>query len=226
VRVILFGATGMVGQGVLRECILDPEVTAVVSVVRRLTAPSLGRSSDKVTEVVTSNLSNLSAIAGELTGYDACLFCVGVSALGMKQAEYRRQTFDLTTAAARTVLRVNPTTSSSGTTFVYVSGAGTNANGRAMWARVKGETEDWLLSMSFQAAYIFRPAMIVPQHGITSKTRLYRIIYAAIKPILPMLLRLFPKHVTTTDHLGRAMLVVAKHGYAKPVLEAEDIARV
>jgi uncharacterized protein YbjT (DUF2867 family) len=216
----------MVGQGVLRECVLDPEVTTVVSVVRRPSGPSLGRRSDKVTEVITNDLSDLSKIAGELTGCDACLFCVGVSAMGMKQAEYRRLTFDLTTAVARTLLRVNPTTASSGMTFVYVSGAGTDANGRAMWARVKGETEDWLLSMGFKAAYMFRPAMIVPRDGIVSKTAMYRMIYAAMKPILPMLLRLFPKYVTTTDHLGRAMIAVAKHGYAKPVLEAEDIARV
>ena len=133
----------------------------------------------------------------------------------------------MTIAAARTLLRVNPTGEyGEGMTFVYVSGAGTDANGRAMWARVKGETEDWLLSMGFKAAYMFRPGMIVPRDGIVSKTGWYRAMYAAMRPVLPWLLRVFPKYVTTTDQMGRAMIAVAKHGYAKRVLEAEDIARV
>ncbi|HEV2646184.1 MAG TPA: NAD-dependent epimerase/dehydratase family protein [Acidobacteriaceae bacterium] len=224
---ILFGATGMVGQGVLRECVLDREVTAVVSVVRKATAPGLGRRSEKVREVVAADLADLSRVEGELMGYDACLFCVGVSAVEMKEAEYRRVTFEMTTSAARTLLRVNPTSVyGDGMTFLYVSGAGTNSNGRAMWARVKGETEDWLLSMGFKAAYMFRPGMIVPRDGIVSKTGWYRGMYAAMRPVLPMLLRMFPKHVTTTDQMGRAMLAVAKHGYAKQVLEAGDIAGV
>jgi uncharacterized protein YbjT (DUF2867 family) len=224
-KVVLFGATGMVGEGVLRECVLDPEVTAVVSVVRRATGPGLGRRSEKVREVVAADLGDLSRVEGELMGYDACLFCVGVSAVGMKEAEYRRVTYDTTIAAARTLLRVNPT-ASGGMTFVYVSGAGTDANGRAMWARVKGETEDWLLSMGFKAAYMFRPGMIVPRDGIVSKTGWYRMVYGAMRPVLPWLLRVFPKYVTTTDQVGRAMIAVAKHGYAKAVLESEDIARV
>jgi len=225
-KVILFGASGMVGQGVLRECVLDPEVTAVVSVVRRATAPGLGRRSEKVRELVAGELGDLSRIEGELMGYDACLFCVGVSAVGMSEVDYRRVTYETTIAVARTLLRVNPTRAGGGMTFVYVSGAGTNANGRAMWARVKGATEDWLMSMGFKAAYMFRPGMIVPQDGIVSKTGWYRAMYVAMRPVLPWLLRVFPKYVTTTDQVGRAMIAVAKHGYAKPVLEAEDIARV
>ena len=214
----------MVGQGVLRECVLDPDVEAVVSVVRRETAPSLGRKSGKVREVVARDFYDYSKIEGNFVGYDACFFCLGVSSVGMKEAEYRRVTFDLTIAAARTLLRLNPTTASGGMTFIYVSGAGTNASGRSMWARVKGETENALLAMGFKAAYMFRPGGIVPLHGITSKTPLYRVLYSATKPVMPLLQRMFPKHVTTTEQVGRAMLAVAKHGYPKQVLESVDIA--
>jgi uncharacterized protein YbjT (DUF2867 family) len=221
-RIILFGATGMVGQGVLRECVLDPEVTAVLAVVRKASGPGLGRRSEKVREIVTNNFSDFSSIAGEFAGYDACLFCLGVSALGMKEPEYRKLTYDLTLAAARTVKQAN----SAGMTFVYVSGAGTNANGRAMWARVKGETEDALLSLGFKTAFMFRPGVIVPLGGITSKTKLYRAFYTVLKPALPFLLRRFPQYVTTTEQIGLAMIAVAKHGFAKPILEAQDIAGV
>jgi uncharacterized protein YbjT (DUF2867 family) len=213
----------MVGQGVLRECVLDPDVEAVVSVVRRETRPSLGRTSGKVREVVAANFYDYSKIEGSFVGYDVCFFCLGVSAAGMKEAEYRRVTFDLTMAAARTLLRLNPTTASGGMTFLYVSGMGTDAGSRSMWARVKGETENALLGMGFKAAYMFRPGAIVPLHGITSKTTLYRVTYTALKPFLPVLLRVFPKYVTT-EQVGRAMLCVAKHGYPKHVVEAVDIA--
>jgi len=228
VKAIVFGGTGMVGQGVLRECVLDPEVEAVVSVVRRATGPSLGRKSDKLREVVASNFFDYSKIAGNLAGFDVCLFCLGVSSVGMKEAQYRKVTYDLTLAAGRTLLRVNPTTASGGMTFIYVSGAGTDSSerGRVMWARVKGATENALLGMGFKAAYMFRPGGIVPMHGITSKTRLYSSVYAVLRPVLPLLLRWFPQYVTTTEQLGRAMLAVAKHGYATPVLESRDIARV
>lgn len=218
----------MVGQGVLRECVLDPEVEAVVSVVRRPTRPMMGRTSDKVREVVAENLFDLTKVEGNFSGLDACFFCAGVSSVGMKEDEYRRVTFDLTTAAARTMLRLNPTTPGGGMTFIYVSGAGTDSSekGRVMWARVKGATENTLLKMGFKAAYMFRPGVIAPLHGITSKTKLYRGIYAVMRPVLPLLLRLFPQVVTTTEQLGRAMLAVAKRGYPTPVLEARDIAKV
>jgi uncharacterized protein YbjT (DUF2867 family) len=218
----------MVGQGVLRECVLDPEVESALSVVRRLSAPSLGRKSDKVGEVVPEDFYNLSKVEPRFAGYDACFFCLGVSSLGMKEGDYRRVTFDLTTVAARALLRQNPTTERGGMTFVYVSGAGTDSTerGRVMWARVKGATENALLEMGFKSVYLFRPGGIVPLNGIVSKTRLYRGIYAAMKPVLPLLLRWFPQYVTTTEQVGRAMLQVAKHGFPQPVLEAWDIARV
>jgi uncharacterized protein YbjT (DUF2867 family) len=227
-RVILFGATGMVGQGVLRECVQDPDVEAVLSVARRSSGPGMERRSEKVRELVTDNFYNFSQIEREFAGYDACFFCLGVSSFRMKEAEYRRVTYDLTMVAARAVLRANPTSTGAGITFIYVSGAGTDSSehGSAMWARVKGETENALLGMGFRAAYMFRPGGIVPMGGIKSKTAVYRVVYTALRPLLPVLLRVFPQYVTTTEQVGRAMLAVAKHGYSKPVLEAVDIARM
>jgi uncharacterized protein YbjT (DUF2867 family) len=220
-RVILFGATGMVGQGVLRECVLSPQVEAVLCVVRRAGLLPAEFQREKVRELVTDNFYDFSAVEGEFAGFDTCFFCLGVSSLRMKEAEYRRVTYDITIAAAQSLLRTNPAM-----TFIYVSGAGTDAKSRTMWARVKGVTEDALLSMPFKAAYMFRPGGIVPLHGVKSKTALYRTIYIAMTPLLPLLLRMFPKSITTTQQVGRAMLRVAKHGYPKPVLEAVDIASV
>jgi uncharacterized protein YbjT (DUF2867 family) len=217
-RVILFGATGMVGQGVLRECVLDPEVEMVLAVVRRAGSLGPGVAGGKVRELVAENFYDFSGEENEFAGYDACFFCLGVSSVRMKEAEYRRVPYALTTAAARTLVKASP-----GMTFVYVSGAGTDAKGRQMWARVKGETENALLGMGFKAAYMFRPGVIVPLHGIRSKTAVYRMAYALVTPLLPLLLRMFPKHVTTTEQMGRAMLRVARQGYPKAVLEAADI---
>jgi uncharacterized protein YbjT (DUF2867 family) len=214
----------MVGQGVLRECCLDSDVTAVLSVVRRPSPGGVGVQCEKVRELVTDNFYDFSGIERELAGYDACFFCLGVSSVGMKEAEYRRVTYDITLAAAQALLRANPTSSAGGMMFIYVSGAGTDANGSSMWARVKGATENALLAMPFKAAYMFRPAGIVPMHGIRSKTAVYRALYTVMTPVLPLLLRTFPKYVTTTEQVGRAMLVVTKRGYSKPVLEAVDIA--
>jgi uncharacterized protein YbjT (DUF2867 family) len=224
VRVILFGATGMVGQGVLRECLLDPDVTAVLSVVRSASAGSASATSDKVREIVADNFYDLSGMQREFEGYDACFFCLGVSSFGRKEPEYRHITVDITLSAAHAILQANPASSGSGITFVYISGAGTNANGRQMWARVKGETESALLALPFKSVYLFRPGVIVPLDGIKSKTAAYRISYTVLKPLLPLLLQAFPKAVTSTRQIGRAMLHVATQGYPKQVLEAKDIA--
>jgi uncharacterized protein YbjT (DUF2867 family) len=214
-KVMLFGASGMVGQGALRECLLDSEVTAVLSIVRSNT----GQQHEKLREIVHKDFFDFSSIESELSGFDACFFCLGVSSAGMSEENYRRVTYDITLAAARTLVKLN-----SNMTFVYVSGAGTDSSehGRVMWARVKGRTENALLRLPFKAAYMFRPALIVPLHGITSKTKLYRVFYAVLGLLLP-LLRAFPKYVTTTEKLGRAMLIAAKRGAPKPVLESADI---
>jgi uncharacterized protein YbjT (DUF2867 family) len=215
VNVVLFGATGMIGQGVLRECLLAPDVHSVLAVVR---SPTRERH-EKLREIIHKDFFDFSAIEPHLTGLDACFFCLGVSSAGMTEESYRRVTYDMTMAAAQTLLRLNP-----GMTFIYVSGAGTDSTERArvMWARVKGEIENALLRMPFKAAYMFRPGFIQPQHGIKSKTALYRFFYAITGPIFPLLKRL-PKYVTTTEQLGRAMLEVARRGAPKRVLESADI---
>jgi len=216
VNVILLGATGMVGQGALRECLLDPEMKSVLTIGRNATA----QRHEKLHEIVHEDLSDLSAMEGKLSGYDACFFCMGVSAAGMKEEAYQRVTYDLTISVARTLCRLNP-----GMTFIYVSGAGTDSTerGRTMWARVKGKTENALLQMPFKAAYMFRPAYIQPLHGIRTKTKWYGLVYTIVGPLYPVWKLLFPKYVTTTECLGRAMLNVAKRGAPKSVLENQDI---
>lgn len=209
----------MVGQGVMRQCLQDRNVEAVLSVVRRATGPSLGRKSEKVTELVADNFYDFSAYQDAFKGYDACFYCLGVSSVGMQAEEYRRVTYDIAVAAGTAVAKSNPEM-----TLVHISAAGADSSGRAKWARVKGETENAMLRMPVKAAYVFRPFLIVPMHGIQSKTASYRVIYAALRPILPLLLDWFPKYATTTEQLGRAMLEVARHGYPKQVLEAVDIA--
>ena len=215
-RVILFGATGMVGQGVLRECMLDPRVGAVLSLVRTPTAHRQA----KLREIVCQDLSDLSMIQDELTGYDAYFFCLGVSSLGMAEAAYRRITYDLTLSAARTLANRNPDM-----TFIYVSGTGTDSSerGRTMWARVKGETENALLRLPFKAAYMFRPGFIRPMHGVAAKTKWLRSVYTVIAPLYPVLRALVPQYVTTTECVGRAMIHVAGRGAPQRVLESRDI---
>ncbi|WP_101785078.1 NAD-dependent epimerase/dehydratase family protein [Nonomuraea indica] len=207
-RVIIFGATGMVGQGVLRECLLDDRVERVLTVGRSPT----GRPHPKLRELAHADLLDLAPLEGELAGHDACFFCLGVSSAGMAERDYRRITYDVTLAAGTTLARLNP-----GSTFVYVSGAGTDAHGRAMWARVKGATENALLALPLEA-YMFRPGYIQPLHGITSRTRWYRLAYVVTAPFSPVLRRLFPAAVTTTEQIGRAMIALAEHGAPERVL--------
>ena len=212
-KVILFGATGMIGQGVLRECLADPDVEAVLAVGRS----AIGTTDPRLREIVRADLSDLSPVADELAGYDACFFCLGVSAVGMSEEQYRRVTYDLTLAVATLFADRNP-----GATFVYVSGMGTDEHGRQMWARVKGETENALLLLPL-SVYLFRPGYIQPLDGITSRTRLYRLLYAVTTPLYPVLKRSFPGQVSTTEQLGRAMLGVARDGAPSRVLTPRDI---
>jgi uncharacterized protein YbjT (DUF2867 family) len=215
-NILLFGATGMVGQGVLRECLLDPGVKLVQTIGRSAT----GLQHPKLREVVHNDLSHYAAIEPSLSGFDACFFCLGVTSSGMTEEDYERLTYGITMAAAEILSRLNPNM-----TFIYVSGSGTDSSerGRIMWARVKGKTENALLRLPFKAAYMFRPGIIQPLHGAKSKTPLYNVFYTIGKPLLPLLRLAFPDQILTTEQVGRAMLAVARHGFPKQILETKDI---
>jgi uncharacterized protein YbjT (DUF2867 family) len=206
----------MVGQGVLRECLLDRDVESVLAVGRS----PIGRQHEKLREIVRENVADLDSVEDRFRGYDACFFCLGVSSACMKEADYRRVTFDLTLAVAGTLARLNPNT-----TFIYVSGAGTDSTerGRIMWARVKGKTENALLRLPFKAVYMFRPGFIQPLHGIASKTRLYRMLYAVAGPLIPLIKTFSPRWVTNTEQVGRAMIRVGMRGAPKTFLDNQDI---
>ena len=216
-NVLILGATGMVGQGVMRECLLDGGVARVVTLGRRAT----GAANSKVRELVHADLFHLAPIERELAGLDACFYCLGATAAGKSEAEYARINHDMTLGVAETLARVDPDM-----TFIYVSGMGTDSTerGRTMWARVKGRTENALLRLPFRAAYMLRPGIILPMHGIKSRTTLYRLFYLLMTPLYPALRALFPRAITTTEQLGQVMLRLARSGYSRPVLESADIA--
>src|ERR1051325_11525497 len=186
-KVLLFGATGMVGQAVLRECLRDDGIERGVAV---------GRSA---TGIVHPKLREAGLDTTDLRGYDACFFCLGVSSAGMSEAEYTRLTYDLTMSWAD---RMDPSIA-----FLYVSGAGTG--GKAMWAQVKKRTEDALLAR-FPRAVMIRLAMLWPKHGERSKTRWTRVSYIVFRPLLPLLRAVAPGAVITTEELGRAMIRAAR----------------
>lgn len=215
-KVLLFGATGMVGQGVLRECLLADDVALVQTIGRTVT----GQRHSKLKELVHQDLFDYAAIGSELGHFDACFFCIGVTSSGMPEAQYTHLTYDLTLAAAQTLAKLNPQM-----TFVYVSGAGADSSetGKVMWARVRGRLENALQRLPFRAVYIFRPGIIQPLHGIRSKTGFYRWFYALSRPLLPILRQCMPNTILSTEIVGRAMLAVARHGATKTVLEAADI---
>jgi uncharacterized protein YbjT (DUF2867 family) len=215
-RVMLFGATGMVGSAAMIECLDDARVTSIISVVRR----SSGRTNAKLQEVLHKDFFDFSAIQTAFKDIDACFFCLGVTAAGKNEAEYTRLTYDITIAAARTLVSVSPNA-----TFCYVTGAGTDSTekGRSMWARVKGKTENDLLALPFKAAYMFRPGAIVPLKGVRSSTPLYQFFYVALKPFMGSLRRAFPNQVTTSVELGRAFINVAANGYPQKILDPADI---
>jgi uncharacterized protein YbjT (DUF2867 family) len=207
VKIILFGSTGMVGQGVLRECLRDPDVTEVLAVTRSAT----GQEHPKLREIVHRDFTDFSSL--QLDG-DACFWCLGVTSAGMSEADYTRITHDYAVAAARALVR--PTM-----TFIFVSGTG--ADGKAMWARVKKRTEEALVAMPFKAVYVFRPGMIQALHGIKSRTRLYNVLYPVLSPLILAAKWITPGFVTTTERVGQAMLRIAKRGFPKRLLENPDI---
>lgn len=215
-KVMIFGATGMVGQGVLRECLLAPDVELVQTVGRSAT----GSTDAKLGEVVHADFLDFGPIEEQLRGFDACFFCLGVSSLGMNEADYTRITYDYTMAAARVLARVNPNM-----VFTYVTGAGTDSSerGRTMWARVKGRTENELQRLGFKATYLFRPGAILPLHGIEPKDARLRDLYRWTKPVWKLARAMLPNQVASTETIGLAMLGVARGGASKAIVDPPDI---
>jgi uncharacterized protein YbjT (DUF2867 family) len=213
-KLILFGATGMIGQAALRECLADPKVEQVLSVGR--TAPAAAH--PKLAHLAVPDLLDYTAVEDRLAGYDACLYCLGISSAGMDEADYTRVTYDFALAAGEVLVRRNPAM-----VLVFISGAHTDPASRTLWARVKGRTEQALLALPWRGAYMLRPGFIQPLHGIRSRTASYRILYALLSPFVPLLKRLMPGSILSTDELGRAMLRIAREGAPKARLEVPDL---
>jgi uncharacterized protein YbjT (DUF2867 family) len=215
-NVILFGASGMVGSGVLLACLRDPQVASVVAIGRSPT----GHTHPKLREIRHTDFFDYSGLTSEFAAANACYFCLGVSSLGLDQPTYTRLTYDLTLAAARAMVAANPAM-----TFCYVSGTGTDSTeqGPRMWARVKGRTENHLLGLGFRAAYMFRPGYIHPVDGVRSKTAWVRALYLVLGPIIAGVMRARGRGIVTTTSLGQAMLAVTRHGYPTQILEPADI---
>ena len=214
-KVLLFGSTGMIGQGVLIECLKEKQVDSVLVVNRS----SCKVSHPKLNEIIHHNFFDLSPISNQLSGYDACFYCLGVTSAGLSEADYHRNTFELTTKVAETILSVNKDM-----TFCYISGAGTDSSekGKTMWARVKGKTENALFKMPFKNAYMFRPGFIQPMNGIKSRTRLYNAMYTIFKPFY-FALKHIESMVTNTETLGKALIAVVTKVSEKKILESKDI---
>lgn len=214
---VIFGATGMVGKGVLLECLDDARVEHVLLVSRH----PIDVSHPKIREIVHADFTAFETLTPAFADIDACFYCLGVTAVGLSEGQYHHLTYDLTLAAATALASA----SAGRLTFCYVSGEGTDSteHGRTMWARVKGKTENALLRLPFKAAFMFRPGYIQPLRGIRSKTRWYQALYDVIGPFYPIVRRLFPKYVTTTTNIGRAMIHVAVSGWSRQILSSGDI---
>lgn len=219
-KLLLFGATGMVGQGALRESLRDTEVETVLVVGR---TPCGEKKNPKLQELLLDDLSRLEGVEAKLKGFDACLFCLGTPSAGKTEAAYRKITYDLTLAVAETLCRLNPAM-----TFLYVSGEGADSTekGPVMWARVRGQTENALFRLPFKGVYVFRPGVIQPLHGIQSKTKAYRLFYSLAKPLLPLARFAFPNQISSTEILGRALLSVAKKGAGERILKTRDFVKL
>jgi len=215
IKAIILGTTGMVGEGVLHESLNHPEVEAVLAVNRR----SCGIEHEKLTEIIHPDFHDFSAIENQLTGYNACYFCMGVSSIGMKEGDYQKITYDLTMHIANTLVKINPEM-----TFCYVSGVGTDSSeiGRSMWARVKGKTENDLMNLPFRGIYMFRPGYIQPIAGLKNAYKIYKIA----GPFYPIWNTFFPKYVCTLEQLGLAMINSVLNGSDVQVLEVKDIRKL
>lgn len=215
-KILLFGASGMVGHGALRASLLAPDVTEVIVVVRK----KLDLSHPKLRQIVVDDLLDLNLHRAWLKDVDGCFFCVGASSFGMSFDAYKKFTYGLTLAVANKLLEINKRM-----VFVYVSGTSadsTERNGR-MWARVRGQTENALLRLRFANSFILRPGLIQPLHGARSRTRSYRVLYRIFAPVLPLLRWLAPSMVLSTQLLGEAMLGLVRHGAPVRVLETSKI---
>ncbi len=215
-KVVITGATGMVGKGVLFECLESEAIDSVLLINRR----SIDMRHDKLKEIVHQDFYDLSSIEDQLKGFDACFFCLGVSAYRLSEEQYTKITYDLTLHFANTLLKLNPEL-----TFCYVSGQGTDSTekSRMMWANVKGKTENAIIALPFKKVYMFRPGFIQPMRGIKSSTKMYNTLYTIIKPFMPLLKLLFPKSITNTDRVGKAMINSVIVGYDKIHLDNKDI---
>jgi uncharacterized protein YbjT (DUF2867 family) len=215
IRAMVTGATGMVGEGVLIECLQHPQVEAVLVINRK----PCGVTHPKLKEIIHKDFFDLSAIEDQLSGYNACYFCLGVSSVGMKEPEYYKVTYTLTLNVGQTLSKLNPDM-----TFCYVSGAGTDSSekGRSMWARVKGKTENDLAKLPFKQEFNFRPGFMKATEGQKNVISLYKYI----SWLYPILRRFFPGTVSTLAEVGQAMINVTLHGYDKQILEVKDIVAV
>ncbi|TLV03033.1 NAD-dependent epimerase/dehydratase family protein [Dyadobacter luticola] len=212
IRAIVTGVTGMVGEGVLQECLEDPDVESVLIINRK---PS-GFSHPKLREIIHKDFQNIKPIENQLSGYNACYFCLGVSSVGMKEPEYTRLTYDLTLHVATILSRLNPDM-----TFCYVSGAGTDSTekGGQMWARVKGKTENDLMKLPFKQVFAFRPGLMKARAGARNVLSFYKYLIW----LYPVIKAIFPNYASLLSQLGQAMLKVTKYGYDKKILEVKDI---
>lgn len=215
-KVIITGATGMVGKGVLLECLDHKDITAVLSISRR----TLGMEHPKLKELIHKDFSEFSSVADQLAGYDACYASMGVSSAGMNEADYTRLTYDFTMALATELHRLSPDM-----TFIYVSGQGTDSSeqGRVMWARVKGKTENDVIKLGFRQAFAFRPGAIIPKRGVEPSSRMYAVLIQYLHWLISLVKWLAPNSVVDTEQIGQAMINVTQHGYEKKVILPKDI---
>lgn len=215
-KVIITGATGMIGKGVLLECLDHEDITEVLSISRK----SVGINHPKLKELLHQDFSEFSSVSSDLRGFDACYACMGVSAGETTEEEYRKRTYDFTLSLAKELFQLNP-----GATFIYVSGQGTDSSekGRSMWARVKGKTENDILALGFKQAFMFRPGGIIPKNGVKPSSKMYRRLIFWLGWLLWLMKLLAPKSIVDTSQIGNAMVNITKNGYDKKIINPVDI---